>query len=166
DFFGVVGGTPLVGRTFSADESRPNSPRVIVISEALWRRRFGADRTIVGRAVPVAGETVRVVGVMPSSFRPMPLGHEEYWEPMALDWSNRARTGRYAMALGRLKDGVTVERAQTATSRIARQLESDDPAIDTGWGATVVPLWEQLVGGSRRTILMAFGAVSLWPRID
>ena len=48
DFFGVVGGTPLLGRTFNAEESRPNSPRVIVLSEALWRRRFGADRAIVG----------------------------------------------------------------------------------------------------------------------
>jgi putative ABC transport system permease protein len=161
DFFGVVGGTPLVGRTFNADESRPNSPQVIVLSEALWRRRFGADPAIVGRAVPVAGGTTRVVGVMPSSFRPMPLGHEEYWEPMALDWANRARTGRYAMALGRLKAGVTVERAQTDLSRIARQLESDYPDFDTGWSATVVPLMEQVVGGSRRTILIVLGAVSL-----
>ncbi len=161
DFFGVVGATPLLGRTFNADESRPNSPRVIVLSEALWRRRFGADRTIVGRAVPVAGETARVVGVMPSSFSPMPLGHEEYWEPMVLDWSNRARTGRYAMALGRVKDGVTVERAQTEMSRIARQLESEYPDYDTGWGTTVVPLMEQVVGGSRRTILLILGAVSL-----
>ncbi|HYT70881.1 MAG TPA: ABC transporter permease [Gemmatimonadales bacterium] len=161
DFFVVVGATPLLGRTFNAEESRPNSPRVIVLSDALWRRRFGADPTIVGRAVPVAGGTARVVGVMPSSFRPMPLGHEEYWEPMALDWSNRARAGRYAMALGRLKDGVTVERAQTEMSRIAHQLELDDPAFDTGWGATVVPLMEQVVGGSRRTILIVLGAVSL-----
>ena len=161
DFFGVVGATPLLGRTFNVEESRPNGPRVIVLSEALWRRRFGADRTIVGRAVPVAGETARVVGVMPSSFRSMPLGHDEYWEPLALDWSNRARTGRYAMALGRLKHGVTVERAQTEMSRLARQLESDYPDFDTGWGATVVPLMEQVVGGSRRTILIVFGAVSL-----
>src|SRR5438105_3225642 len=100
-------------------------------------------------------------GVMPSSFRPMPLGHDEYWEPLALDWSNRARTGRYAMALGRLKHGVTVERAQTEMSRLARQLESDYPDFDTGWGATVVPLMEQVVGGSRRTILIVLGAVSL-----
>src|SRR5438105_5204499 len=161
DFFGVVGATPLLGRTFNVEESRPNGPRVIVLSEALWRRRFGADRTIVGRAVPVAGETARVVGVRPSSCRPMPLGHDEYWEPLALDWSNRARTGRYAMALGRLKHGVTVERAQTEMSRLARQLESDYPDFDTGWGATVVPLMEQVVGGSRRTILIVFGAVSL-----
>src|SRR5207244_12785114 len=160
DFFGVVGATPLLGRTFNADESRPNSPRVIVLSEGLWRRRFGADRAIVERAVPVAGGTARVVGVMPSSFRPMPLGHEEYWEPMALDWSNRARAGRYAMARGRLQTGVTVERAQTDISRIARQLESDYPDFDTGWGATVVPLLEQVVGGSRRTILIILGAVS------
>src|SRR5439155_118240 len=139
----------------------PNSPRVIVLSAAVWRRRFGADRAIVERAVPVAGGTARVVGVMPASFRPMPLGHEQYWEPMRLDWSNRAFTGRYAMALGRLKDGVTVERAQTEMSRIARQLESDNPDFDTGWGATVVPLMEQVVGGSRRTILIVLGAVSL-----
>jgi len=161
DFFGVVGATPLLGRTFNVEESRPNSPRVIVLSEALWRRRFSADRTIVGRAVPVAGETARVVGVMPSSFRPMPQGHEEYWEPLALDWSNRARTGRYAMAVGRLKRGVTVERAQTEMSHIARQLQSDYPAFDTAWGVTVVPLMEQVVGGSRRTILLVLGAVSL-----
>src|SRR5947208_356768 len=161
DFFGVLGATPLLGRTFNTEESRPHGPRVVVLSEALWRRRFGADRTIVGRAVPVAGGTARVLGVMPASFRPMPLGREEYWEPMALDWSNRARTGRYAMALGRLKDGVTVERAQTEMSRIARQLELDDPNFDTGWGATVVPLMEQVVGGAQRTILIVLGAVSL-----
>ena len=161
DFFAVLGATPLLGRTFNAEESRLNSPRVIVLSEALWRRRFSADRAIVGRAVPVAGGTARVVGVMPASFRPMPLGHEEYWEPMALDWSNRVRNGRYAMAVGRLKAGVTIERAQTEMSRIARQLESDYPAFDTGWGATVVPLMEQVVGGSRRSILIVLGAVSL-----
>jgi len=161
DFFGVVGATPLLGRTFNAEESRPNSPRVIVLSEALWRRRFGADPAMVGRAVPVAGGTARVVGVMPASFRPMPLGHEQYWEPMRLDWSHRAHNGRYAMVVGRLKDGVTMERAQTEMSRIARQLESDAPDFDTGWGATVVPLMEQVVGGSQRTILIVLGAVSL-----
>jgi putative ABC transport system permease protein len=161
DLFGVLGATPLLGRTFNAEESRPHGPRVIVLSEALWRRRFGVDPAIVGRAVPVAGGTVRVVGVMPASFRPMPLGREEYWEPMALDWSNRARNGRYAMAVGRLRDGVTIERAQTELSRIARQLESDAPDFDTGWSATVVPLMEQVVGGAQRTILVVLGAVSL-----
>src|SRR2546422_9392216 len=80
---------------------------------------------------------------------------------MALDWSNRARTGRYAMAVGRLRDGVTLERAQTEMSRIARQLESDAPDYNTGWGATVVPLMEQVVGGAQRTILVVLGAVSL-----
>src|SRR5205807_6440396 len=161
DFFGVLGAAPLLGRTFRAEESRPHVPRVIVLSEALWRRRFGADRAIVGRAVPVAGGTARVVGVMPASFRPMPYGQEEYWEPMPLDWSNRARNGRYAMVVGRLRNGVTIERAQTEMSRIARQLESEAPDFDTGWGATVVQLMEQVVGGAQRTILVVLGAVSL-----
>src|SRR2546428_6135632 len=118
DFFGVLGATPLLGGTFNAEESRPKAPRVIVLSEALWRRRFGADRAIVGRAVPVAGGTARGVGGMPASFRPMPLGHEEYWEPMALDWANRARTGRYAMAGGRPKGGGTDQRPPNRKSRI------------------------------------------------
>src|SRR3989475_8456805 len=65
------------------------------------------------------------------------------------------------MVLGRLRDGVTIERAQTEMSRIARQLESDAPNFDTGWSATVVPLMEQVVGGAQRTILVVLGAVSL-----
>ena len=69
---------------------------------------------------------------------------------MPLDWSSRAEQGRYAMVVGRLKDGVTIERAQTEMSGIARQLESDAPNEDTGWGATVVPLMEQVVGGGGR----------------
>src|SRR6266480_4851617 len=82
---------------------------------------------------------------------------------LTCDWSSDVCSSdlRFAMAVGRLKDGVTVERAQTEMSRIARQLESDYPDFDTGWGATVVPLMEQVVGGSRRTILIVLGAVSL-----
>src|SRR5205823_11518545 len=63
DFFGVLGAAPLLGRTFTAEESRPHSPRVIVLSEILWRRRFSADRTILGRAGPVAGGTAPGLGV-------------------------------------------------------------------------------------------------------
>src|SRR5256886_16777738 len=72
DFFGVVGATPLLGRTFNAEEARPNSPRVIVLSEALWRRRFGADRAIVGRAVPVARGAAARLGAMPPPIPHMP----------------------------------------------------------------------------------------------
>jgi predicted permease len=161
DFFGVLGASPMLGRTFSADESRPNGPPVIVLSEGLWRRRFGADSAILGRAVPVAGGSARVIGVMPASFRPMPLGREEYWEPMRLDWSDHVRSGRYAMVVGRLKDGVTLERAQAEMAGIARQLAAEVPDYDTGWSTTVLPLMEQVVGQSRRIILVLLGAVSL-----
>jgi len=161
DFFDVLGAAPALGRTFTVDESRLNAPRVIVLSDALWRRRFGADPAIVGQAVGVAGGTARVIGVMPPTFHPMPLGHEQYWEPLPLDWSNRTRNGRYAMVVGRLKDGATLESAQTDMSRVARQLESEAPHFDTGWGVTVLPLMEQVVGDAQRTLLMVLGAVSL-----
>ena len=161
DFFSVVGAAPLLGRTFSADEARPGAPPAIVLSEGLWRRRFGGDSAILGHAVPIAGGTARIVGVMPASFRPMPLGQEEYWEPLPLNWSDRTRSGRYIMVVGRLKDGVTLERARSEMAAIARQLEAEIPDYDTGWGTTVVPLMEQVVGQSRRVILIILGAVSV-----
>jgi putative ABC transport system permease protein len=161
DFFATLGASPLLGRTFTAEESRPHAAPVIVLSEGLWKRRFAADPGIIGRAVPVSGGTARVVGVMPASFRPMPLGSEEYWEPFALDWSDRTRSGRYALVVGRLKDGVTLERAQAEMAGIAAQLEREVPDYDTGWGTTVLPLMEQVVGSSRRIMLIVLGAVSL-----
>src|SRR2546426_11466012 len=74
DFFGVLGATPLLGRTFNTEESRPHGPRVVVLSEALWRRRFGAERTIVGGAVPGAGGAGRGPRRVAGSIRPLPPG--------------------------------------------------------------------------------------------
>ncbi|HEY2805591.1 MAG TPA: ABC transporter permease [Gemmatimonadales bacterium] len=159
NFFQVLGAAPLRGRTFTADEAVLGAPPTIILSEGFWRRRFGGDTTIIGGTVPVAGGVARVVGVMPTSFRPMPLGSEEYWEPMVLP--ARGQGGRYAMTVGRLKDGVTVDAARAELARIAQQLAGEKPELDTGWGTTVLPLMEQAVGSSRRLLLVVLGAVAL-----
>jgi putative ABC transport system permease protein len=134
---------------------------VVVISDGLWRRRFGADPGIVGRTVPIAGGTATVLGIMPPTMRAMPWGDEEYWEPFRLDRGDAARRGRYAMVVGRLRPGITRQQASREMASIAGQLERENPAFDTGWGVNVVGLTDQVVGSARTMLLVLLGAVSL-----
>lgn len=157
--FEILGVRPALGRAFTREEGGPNAPLTIMLSDGLWRRRFGADSTIVGRTIPIAGGTAMVVGVMPASFRP--LGNETYWQAFRLDPADRKHNGRYAMAIGRLKAGVTREQAQTEMSGVARQLEGEFPDFDTGWGARVVTLKDDVVGPARGVLWMLFGAVAV-----
>ena len=162
NFFSVMGVHPVMGREFTAADAQPNAAPVIILSDGLWRRRFGADRAIVGRTVPIAGGSAEIIGVMPPGFEPLPYGDgDEYWEAWHLDESNRIRHGRFAVVIGRLKDGVALEQAQAEMNRITAGLEGEYPDFDTGWSANVVPLAEQVVGQSRRVLWMLLGAVSL-----
>ncbi|MFI5372474.1 MAG: ABC transporter permease [Candidatus Eisenbacteria bacterium] len=160
-FFHVLGTTPALGRVFTAAEAQLGGPPVLVLSDGLWRRRFGGDSTVVGRAVAVAGGSATVVGVMPRTFQPMPWGAEEYWEPFRLDPNDRTRHGRNAMVIGRLRPGVTRERAQAEMDVITSGLEREHPEFDTGWSANVVSLTDQLVGSARRALLIVLAAVAL-----
>ena len=157
----VLGTAPALGRFFTPAEALPRGPSVIVLSDGLWRGRFGADSGVVGRAVPIAGGAATVVGVMPPTFRPMPWGSEEYWEPLRLDPSDRTRRGRYAMVVGRLRPGVTRERAQAEMDVITSGIEREHPEFDTGWSANVVSLTDQVVGSARRSLLIVLAAVAI-----
>lgn len=159
NFFNVLGVHAALGRTFVPADSARDAPHTIVLSQGLWQRRFGADSGIIGRAIPVAGGTAVVVGVMPAGFRPM--GSEQYWEPGSFGAANRERSGRWVMVIARLADGVTVSQAQTDLSGIARQLAGEFPDFDTGWTVDVVPLREDVVGGVRQQLFLALGAVVL-----
>ena len=161
DFFGVLGVAPELGRTFSAEEARSGQGRVIILSDELWRRRFGADPSLVGKTIPIAGGAATVLGIMPHSFRPLPWGEEEYWEPFALGDADRVRHGRYAQVIGRLKPGVTTAAAQAEMAGITGALAREYPEFNTGWGMNIVPLAEQVSGESRLALLVVLGAVSL-----
>jgi putative ABC transport system permease protein len=160
-FFRTLGAAPQLGRVFTAAEAAPGGPHVIVLSDGLWRQRFGGDSSIIGRAVPVAGGNAIVLGVMPPAFRPMPWGTEQFWAPFRLDPHDRSRTGRYAMVVGRLRPGVTAAQAQAEMDVITRGLAQEYPDFDTGWSANVVSLTEQVVGSARRALLVVLGAVTL-----
>ena len=168
DFFSVIGAAPALGRTFTAAEALPNGPSVIVLSNGLWRRRFGGDPHIVGSAVPVAGGSALVLGVMPANFLPLAIyGDEEYWTPFRLEVANRLdvahrmHSGRYAMVIGRLRSGVSLAQARAQIKTIAADLERQYPDFDTGWSANVVSLTEQVVGPTRLILLVLLGAVGL-----
>jgi putative ABC transport system permease protein len=131
---------------------------MIVLSHGLWARRFRSDTSVIGSSVPIAGGTATVVGVMPRSFRP--LLSEEFWDVYTEGPNAFPSRGRWAMAVGRLKDGVSAGQAKAELETIYAQLVTERPERNTGWSATVVPLSEQVVGGARRALLVLLGAVT------
>jgi putative ABC transport system permease protein len=157
--FDILGARPALGRNFVSEDGLPDAPLRIMLSDGLWRRRFGADSSVVGRNINISGGTAYVVGVMPHGFRP--LGNEAYWQAFRLDPSDRQRTGRYAMAIGRLKPGVSIAQAQAEMNGISRQLEVEDPKFDTSWGSRVVALKDDVIGSARGVLWMLFGAVAV-----
>jgi hypothetical protein len=96
DLFDLLGVPPLIGRTFVQGEDQPGSEKIVVLSHALWQRRFGADRSVVGRSIPIDGEPYVVVGVMPPAFRFAPFWQTraELWAPLSLANRLNDRAGR------------------------------------------------------------------------
>jgi putative ABC transport system permease protein len=158
EFFSVLRVRPAIGRTFTADENQSGSAKVILLSYKFWRDHFGSDPTIVGRDITIDSRPYSVVGVMPERFG-LP-SFAQVWVPLA--WSNEERAIRgnhNYMVVGRLKAGVDVAQAKSELGSISARLEQQYPEDDKGWGATVVPLREQLVGDVRPALLVLFGAV-------
>jgi putative ABC transport system permease protein len=155
----ILGVRPALGRNFTREEGLPNAGMSIILSDGLWRRRFGADSSIMGRTITVSGGTATIVGVMPPTFRP--LANEQYWQAFRLDPADHQRNGRYAMTIGRLRPGVTREQAQADMSGIARRLATEFPDFDTGWGARVVAMKDDVIGSARGVLLMLMGAVAV-----
>jgi len=159
EFFSVLRAYPMLGRTFSAEENRPGADHSIILSYKLWRDRFGSDPNIVGRTITLDSEPYQVVGVMPDSFR-FPTW-AKVWAP--LGWTNQERAVRgnhNYMVIGRLKPGVDIAQAKSELASISTRLEQLYPADDKGWGATVIPLREQMVGDVRTALLVLLGAVA------
>jgi putative ABC transport system permease protein len=164
NFFSVLGVEPILGRTFAAGEDQAGKNHVAVLSYAFWQRRFGGERTAIGRMIVLDGQSFAVIGVMPAWFK-FPfnfLGPTDFWTPM--DMSPKALTPRGShnyRALGRLKAGVTPRQAQADLAAIAQGLEKQYPNTNDKVGATVVSLQESLTANSRPALLILLGAVAL-----
>ena len=160
----VLGVSPALGRTFTAEAETPGQDAVAVISHALWTQQFGADSAILGRQIRINGRERTVVGVMPPTFR-FPSPATQLWIPLALPpQATQNRNGYFLSAIGRLRPGVALESARNDLAAIARQLEQEYPE-NRDLGTNLVAMQDQIVGRTLRTalwvMLAAVGAVLL-----
>ena len=171
NLFPLLGVTPILGRTFSDDEERQRV-RVVVVSHALWQRRFGASRDAIGKSVEVDGQTFQVIGVMPAGFY-FPTKDVQLWQPatfvsMTLRPAIRDRiwTNRFSdwwRVVGRLRPTVTFDDAQAEMTAIGQRLALAYPTTDpgfVGFGVNVVPILLQTTGRDlQRALWILLGAV-------
>lgn len=164
-FFRVMGGQPLLGRVFTAEEQTEGKDYVAVLGYGLWQQRFAGDPGVVGRTLMLSGRPYTVIGVMPADFHSLPAGlldhPAEFYRPVAELPEEKERASRHLRAIGRLKVGVTQQEAQTEINLIARQLEQEHPTTNAGGGIRLVSLRDDLVCPVRPALLMLLGAVAL-----
>ena len=158
-FFEILGVKPLLGRWFTPAEDTPGNDRVVLISEGLWRSRYGADPNILSRRIRVNNQDMAIVGVMPAGFR-FPQTKADLWQPLAIDPARISR-GRSLSTVARLRDGATLASAQADMDVIASQLQKERPDFDSKWGIGVIGLREQAIGDVRTPLLVLLGAVGL-----
>jgi putative ABC transport system permease protein len=158
ELFRTVGVEPALGRGFLPEEGKPGGPKVAVLSHGLWQRRFGSDPNVINRQIPVDGETYTVIGVMPPMFD-MP-SKTQIWLPLPWDFPADSRGAHFLSAYGRLKDGVTLEKARTEMKAIAARLERQYPDSNKGWTTEVRLLKAAAVEGVRPALLLLLAAVA------
>jgi len=159
EFFDVLGARPLAGRLLAKGDDDENRP-VAVLSERLWKTRFGGDPRVIGSTITLNSKPFVVAGVLSSALT-FPED-TRLWVPLTLTPEMRALRGIHDfLVLARLKPGVRVEAAQAQMNAISARLAAQYPEDDKGWGALVLPLHEDLVGDVRPALLVLLGAVGL-----
>jgi putative ABC transport system permease protein len=156
-FFDLLGIRPVAGRTFGAEDGREES-KVVVLSERLWRNRFGADPKLVGSTIPLDGEQFTVIGIVPARFQI--LYKADLWTPFIPRRGPEQRRMHYLQVLGRLKPGVTFEQARAGMAPIAASIARVSPDTNKGWGITIEPLRQALVGRDLRITSLMLAAVA------
>ncbi len=166
DFFKIVEVSPIMGRTFTAEDNKPGAPKVALLGYKIWQRDFNGDPSIVGQAVRINGKSATIVGVMPAHFE-FP-NKEELWVPLFNEFPPKPRgaQGQDAVGpqiMGRLKAGVTVDQANAEFVGLARRLAADNPKTNKNLtSASVEPLLYSFTGPQlRQTVLAMLGAVLL-----
>jgi predicted permease len=159
DYFDVLGVPPLLGGTFPPETGEAAPIGNVLLSHGLWVTEFGADPDIVGRSVPIGGpDGLVVLGVMPRGFS-MPGVQADVWLPFTA--TSERPAGRFLHVVGRLAPGVTLEQARAQLSAAAAHVAAEHPEFNEGWGTTLVPLQEQIVGDVRPSLLLLFASVGL-----
>jgi predicted permease len=172
NFFPALGISPMLGRTFSAEEDQPGREHEVVLGYAVWSDRFASDPGIVGRSINLNSSEYTVVGVMPAGFM-FPRAEEmpgsfsfaretQLWVPLAMPAAMKSPDDPDEMALiGRLRPGVTAEHAQAEMDMLSKRLEDANPRAAGWYRARVMPLARQVVGDTRRPLLILLATVAI-----
>src|SRR5271154_3116295 len=146
NLFSVLGARPALGRDFSASDDAPGAPRVVILSQGLFQRRFGGDPKIIGKQLWLNYEKYDVVGVMPRGFQ-FPDRDPQLWAPAQFTAAQLANHGNHHLqVVARLKPGVSLPGANANLTAIAKQLQQEHPSENAKVGAYAVPLREGLAG--------------------
>ena len=161
DLFSVLRVNPLIGRVYNNEEDKPGGTPVVVLSYALWQRRFGGQASVINQAITLNNKSYTIIGVMPETYA-YP-SRVEMWVPVGQlsdqpSWQSRGNhPGLYAVA--RLKPGVTFEQAEADMNNVGANLEKQYPDSNTGTRPRLRPLLEILVSDVRTALWVIFGAV-------
>ncbi|MFN0182051.1 MAG: ADOP family duplicated permease [Gemmatimonadales bacterium] len=162
-YFATLGVAPALGPGFQSADDHPRGPRVAILSDALWRRRFGADRSIIGQTVPLDAVPHTVVGVMPAGFENVSMPAAQIWTLLQYDIGQGRAWGHHLSTIGRLRPGVGLTEARLELARIAPDL-TEMAAAANGFfpgGFVVTSLKDAVIGGVRGALWAVTGAVIL-----
>lgn len=158
NFFDILRARPLMGRTFVAGEDEPGREHEVILSTGLWRRQFGSDPGIVGRAVRLDGTPHQVIGVMNDNVR-FPIS-AELWIPLAFSRQDKVvRNQHYLSPIARLKAGTTLDEAQAEMRTIQDRARASFPDAETGWDVQLMKLGEFVAGPGRGYMILTLCAV-------
>ncbi|HEY7912409.1 MAG TPA: ABC transporter permease [Blastocatellia bacterium] len=173
NFFTVLRATPAHGRVFQPDEEQLSGGRVVVISDGLWKRRFGSDTSVLNQPMRLEGESFTIIGVMPPGFQ-SPRPGDELWIPFSSDGTDAVRLPaqaskedlenrgrRFLEGIARLKPNTPVSLARSDLQAISMQLQQEFPKENEGSVANIIPLREFVVGKVERPLLIMLAAVGL-----
>src|SRR5687767_1948763 len=160
-FFAVMGTSPRLGRTITDDDDREGARDVVVLSHALWARRFGSNPGIIGQQLHIDGVSREVIGVMPEGFQ-FPL-QSEFWIPFKFTAKDieTQRGAHYIEVIARLKPGTSIEAARNDMRAVAGRLAQAYPRTNRDNSASVHPLRDGIVGNVRQSMFVLLGAVGL-----
>lgn len=155
-YFRLFGAPMLLGRTFTVNEDRPNSGKVVVLSYSLWKRKFSSDQNIVGKSISLEKEPFTILGVTGREFHPEPVA--DLWIPFQFDL-NSLDQAHYFQVAGRLNPGITLEQANAQLKLAAKEAQRSYPLADPQLGYEVQPLRNFIVGDVQSSLLLMGAAV-------
>jgi len=159
-FFPTLGVHPFLGRDFLPEEEELGKSHVVILSYGLWKRRYGADRALVGKTIRIDAEDFTVIGVMPPEFRwQFWSGQRQLWVPVGYTKTDQGRDDNSFVSFARLKPGVTVAQARSEMESLGTALSRQYPTDLPNMSATVVPMDEADMAGVRTTMITLFAAV-------